>query len=146
MISVIKNINGAFVNLRHGHESFADVSGHSFNFMNIDHVILLANGYAESIKMMQEAINLCQEVTSKYTLGDLIPEFFSNAKSVGYQYLRLLGAADYLVVELFIRHLGDFNKKFKLSEKVLEEVWRMLEFFTNEKQILEKLESYIHLY
>ena len=61
-VSVIKNVNGAFVNLRSGHESFADISGHSFNYMNLDHIILLANGYAESIKLMQEAISLSIEV------------------------------------------------------------------------------------
>lgn len=83
LVSVIKNVNGSFVNLRHSHETFAEVSGHQFNYMNIDHVIFLANGYAESVKMMQEAVSLCQEVSSKYTLGDLIPEFFRDARSVG---------------------------------------------------------------
>jgi len=133
IVSVIKNVNGAFANIRHGHETFADISGHSFNYMNIDHIILLANGYVESVKMMQETVSLSQEVLSKYTLGDLIPDFFKDSRSVGTQFLKLLSGADYHTLEFFIKHLGNFNRKFKIGEEQLEEIWRFLEFFSNEK-------------
>jgi hypothetical protein len=109
---MVKNINGFFANIFHGHETFADISNHIFNFMNLDHILLLANGYTEGIKMITEVLEQANELKSKYNLGYLIPEFLSNSKKVASHFIKLFDSADYKSLEIMITALGNFNKTF----------------------------------
>lgn len=135
MVSIIKNVNGCFANIYHGHLTFADISNHDFNYMNMDHVLLLANGYTEGIKMIGEVLNQSSGLKSKYTQGHLIPEFLENARKVAMDIIRLFDGSDSSALESFIKALGNFNKQFNQGEDLLEEIWKLLEDHSNERQI-----------
>jgi hypothetical protein len=101
----------------------------------MDHVLLLANGYAEGIKMIGEVLNHCVELSSKYKQGSLVPGFLDNAKKVAIDLVRLFDGSEYSHLEKFVSGLGDFNKKFNQGEDLLEEVWKLLEEHSNEREI-----------